>query len=347
MTKITFNLLIILFIQHLFVGCNNSKKGNQIDSETYFLELNNQFPSKNLLLVDSFSETQRKIIKEKKLKIYIPKGYKSYADQNDKESFILYNNDDSILIVAKSFKLSDSIYFQIRKSEKIQLNPDDNFNDLSEFNHFKKCERTITNDTIGAMLFGGTFFDILGADYSLHQTFNPKNQLFKHGEIVVLLKDTTYLIIARFDNGFSEDLNDRPSSLAIGFRTPLNPDDIYKPYTGVPPNVSDKGFSDYPRFLVDINDDGYLDFGRFVGNSEIFLSFQFGLENGEFSKNSYCYNSYKKMDVGYRDKDIWLQDVDNDGYLDYCGYFGNKPNVFKAALLGSPTGFDGEHYHKL
>jgi hypothetical protein len=115
----------------------------------------------------------------------------------------------------------------------------------------------------------------------------------------------------------------------------------------VPNEINDVGISNLPRFSVDINHDGIIDYGRFVGNyPNISLSFQIGDNKGGFSKNAYGYNSYNKIDKGILSRPIWLEDVNHDGYLDYCRYVGNFPGIFRAALLGTSTGFDGEHYYK-
>lgn len=120
------------------------------------------------------------------------------------------------------------------------------------------------------------------------------------------------------------------------------------PFTGLAPAVSDQGIDKLPKFMADVNNDGVLDFGRFVGNHpKLFLSFQFGeQQSGLFNKDSYNYNSYEKVDKGILTRKIWLQDVNKDGRLDYCRYVGNFPNIYRAALLGTVTGFDGEHYFR-
>jgi len=127
-----------------------------------------------------------------------------------------------------------------------------------------------------------------------------------------------------------------------------SPDTLILQFKGPFPEVSDPGIKGLPKFLADVNLDGILDFGRFVGNKpRIFLSFQLGIKgNSRFSDSSYQYNSYINIDKGILTKTIWLQDVNKDGRLDYCRYVGDYPNIRKAALLSTPTGFDGDHYYE-
>lgn len=119
----------------------------------------------------------------------------------------------------------------------------------------------------------------------------------------------------------------------------------------IPPSIKDKGYDLCVRFYCDINNDSIMDYGRIVGGtdlndqSEIFLSFDLGKKDGGWILHGY--KSPKGADLGFldcRQKPI-LQDVNNDGYLDYCREVGTRPNSYYSAMLGTKTGFNSVmHY---
>jgi hypothetical protein len=167
---------------------------------------------------DSLTAEQYETIKKYKLGVYIPTNFKSVIDLNDKEAFIFYNLQDSSLLLAKCFTMSDSIYKQIENSTKFDspiYGP--NYNDLSEFKHFKNCEDIITDSLIKPFLFGGTLFELLGADNVMHQAFLPKSKKYEFGEFTILFDEKKYLFICSLHNGYSEDMNDKARWQAFRF----------------------------------------------------------------------------------------------------------------------------------
>ena len=208
-------LLIIL------VGCPNPEKkiNESIDTQTYFLSFIDKLPDSNILTSDSLTAEQNETIKKYNLGVYVPKNFKSVVDINDKEAFIFYNSQDSSVLLAKCFPMTDSTFKQIEKSTKFNspiYGPD--YNDLSEFKHFKKCENIITDFLIGPFFFGGTLFVLLGADYVMHQEFLPKSKKYEFGEFTILFDEKKYLFICSLHNGYSEDINDKARWQAFRFK---------------------------------------------------------------------------------------------------------------------------------
>jgi hypothetical protein len=78
------------------------------------------------------------------------------------------------------------------------------YNDLSEFKHFKSCENIVTIDEIGPLLFGGTLYDLLGAETVMHQTFTQKSKKYAFGEFIILLDGEKYLLTLSHHNGNQE-----------------------------------------------------------------------------------------------------------------------------------------------
>ena len=206
--KIAFLLLVIN-------GCGNQQS---VDKQTYFLDYITKLPDSNIIMSDSLTAEQYETIKKYKLGVYIPTNFKSVIDLNDKEAFIFYNSQDSSLLLAKCFTMSDSIYKQIENSTKFDspiYGP--NYNDLSEFKHFKNCEDIITDSLIKPFFFGGTLFELLGADNVMHQAFLPKSKKYEFGEFTILFDEKKYLFICSLHNGYSEDMNDKARWQAFRF----------------------------------------------------------------------------------------------------------------------------------
>jgi hypothetical protein len=206
---------IIVFLLVLINSCGNKES---IDPQTYFLSYIDKLPGANILTSDSLTADQNETIKKYKLKVFIPSNFKSVVDPNDKEAFIFYNSLDSSILLAKCFDMTDSIFAQIQNSTKYNspiYGPD--YNDLSEFKHFKKCEKMVTDSLIGPFLFGGFFYDFLGAEYSMHQEFWPKSKKYKIGEFIILFDEKKYLFICSLHNGYSEDMNEKSRWLAFSF----------------------------------------------------------------------------------------------------------------------------------
>jgi hypothetical protein len=198
MNKIWKITLIII----LFNSCRNKE---EINLQTYFLSYIDKLPNTNVILSDSLTKEQNEIIQNYKIGVSIPINFKSVIDVNDKEAFIFYNPQDSSILLAKCFSMSDSISKQIEKSTKFNspiYGPD--YNDLSEFKHFKNCEKIITDSLIGPFFFGGTLFELLGADNVMHQDFYPKSKKYKFGLFTILFDEKKYLFICSLNNGYSE-----------------------------------------------------------------------------------------------------------------------------------------------
>ena len=197
--------------------CSNTQKS--CDTEVHFLSYLNQLPDSNVITTDSLTTEQKQVIKKYRLGVYIPKDFRSIVDENDKEAFIFYNSNDTSLILARCFPMQDSILRQIDWSTKYDspiYGPD--YNDLSEFKHFKRCEKMIADSLIGPFLFGGTFYRLLGADNVMHQEFWPKSKKYAFGEFTILYDRKKYLFICSFHNGFSEDPNDDARWQAFQFK---------------------------------------------------------------------------------------------------------------------------------
>ena len=208
--------LKIAFLLLVLASCKNEVS---IDSRTYFLSYIDLLPSSSISTSDSLTTKQRETITKFNLGVYIPKNFKSIFDINDPEAFIFYNDTDSSLLLAKCFPMADSILKQIEKSTKFNspiYGPD--YNDLSEFRHLKFCEKFITDSLIGPVFFGGTMFELLGADNVMHQVFLPKSKKYQFGEFTILFDEKKYLFICSLHNGYGEDLNDRARWQAFRFK---------------------------------------------------------------------------------------------------------------------------------
>ena len=168
--KIT--LVIVLFT----CCCRNES----IDSQTYFLSFIDKLPDSNIATSDSLTLEQKEIIKKFNLGVYIPDDFKSVLDTKETDAFIFYNAKDSSLLLAKCFAMTDSVLTQIENSTK-HNSPiyGTDYNDLSEFQHYKKCERIITDSLIGPFFYGGTLYNLLGAEYVMHQDFLPKSKKYQ------------------------------------------------------------------------------------------------------------------------------------------------------------------------
>lgn len=181
---------------------------NKSNLDTYFLERIDQYPFSNELKIDSLTQEQNNVIISNNLSIYIPNGFLSLKDEHDKEAFIFIDQSQASLIMAKCFPYNDSIDNQIARSTKYN-SPiyGEDYNDLSEFIHFKKCERIITDSIIGPFYFGGDLYDLLGAKAALHQEFCPKSKKFKFGEFTILLDKSKFLFICWLHNGYIEEFD--------------------------------------------------------------------------------------------------------------------------------------------
>ncbi|MBU3714118.1 MAG: hypothetical protein FGM46_04140 [Ferruginibacter sp.] len=211
---------VIMFILFTVIMVSCSKK-EQTDPKTYFLSYIDRLPDKNIQLTDSLSQEQRQVMAKYNLGVSIPANFKSVIDDKDKECFIFYNASDSSILLARCFESNDSVINQIDRSTKFD-NPEygDNYNDLSEFPHFKSCEKLLTDSLIGPFLFGGFFYELLGADNVMHQGFFPKSKKYQFGEFKLLFDDKKYLIVCSLHNGYSENLDDNPRWQAFRFISP-------------------------------------------------------------------------------------------------------------------------------
>jgi len=107
--------------------------------------------------------------------------------------------------MAKCFYMTDTIWKQIQNSTKHDspiYGPD--YNDLSECKHYQKCEKMVSDTAIGPFLFGGAFYDFLGTDYTMHQGFQPKSQLYEHREFKILMDEEKYVSVCWLHNGYLE-----------------------------------------------------------------------------------------------------------------------------------------------
>jgi hypothetical protein len=120
---------------------------------------------------------------------------------------IFYNSNDNSLLLARCFENHDSTLRQIEASLKYNFIEEFEYNDLSKFKHFKSCENIVTNDEIGPLLFGGTLYNLLGAETVMHQTFTPKNKKYEFGEFIILLDDEKYLLTLSLHNGYQESFS--------------------------------------------------------------------------------------------------------------------------------------------
>jgi hypothetical protein len=203
----------------LFLFTSSCQEKEKIDPQTYFLSFADKLPDSNSLISDSLTSAQKEVMKKYQLDVFIPHDFKSIVDQNDPEAFIFINSTDKSLILAKCFPMNDSTILQIEKSTKFNspiFGPD--YNDLSEFKHFKRCEPMLTDSLIGPFFFGGSLFEFLGTEYVMHQEFLPKSKKYKFGEFIILFDEDKYLFISSLHNGYSEDLNVKSRSQAFRFK---------------------------------------------------------------------------------------------------------------------------------
>ena len=237
------NLWKITFLITLLNSCVNK---DEIDLKTYYLSYIDKFPDSNILTSDSLTDEQNQIIKKYNLDVYIPNDFKSVVDREDKDAFIFYNSKDSSLLLARCFDLNDTINKQIKSSNKIN-SPiyGRQYNDLSEFKHFKLFEKIITDSLIGPFKAGGTLFDLLGADNVIHKEFLPKSKKYKFGEFTILFDKNKYLFISSLHNGYSEDLDEKPRWAAFRFKSVIEPvNSIIKP---IQPQTIDKVLEVYTQ----------------------------------------------------------------------------------------------------
>jgi hypothetical protein len=110
------------------------------------------------------------------------------------------------------------------------------------------------------------------------------------------------------------------------------------------PLGSDRGYTDLPNWMADVNGDGKPDFCRFVGNEgKIFLSCQLATNDG-FHPNQFTFNTIAGVDKGYGDMPRWMEDVNGDGRADFCRWVGNAPNIYESCLLAGQRGFPGTEF---
>jgi hypothetical protein len=207
-----YSLVLILLIST--IKCNNSFK---IDGQTYFLSYIDKIPSEETLMTNSLSTHQLNVISKYNLGVNIPVNFQSVTSIEDPDAFIFYNPIDSSLLLAKCFDNNDTTIKQIEASIKYNFLEDIEYNDLSKFKHFKSCEHLITNSDIGPFLFGGTLYNLLGAETIMHQAFQPKSKNYAFGEFQILLENKKYLFIISLHNGYSEEFNNElDTSSGIG-----------------------------------------------------------------------------------------------------------------------------------
>lgn len=209
------NCLKFIIALLILVAC----KPNEIpDLETYFIEKIYKFPFETDKFSDSLSTKQVQFTKLHHINVSIPRGFQNCIDETDPEALILVNKSDTSMLVAKWFELDQDKVDQIEKSVKYNSPVYGNdYNDLSEFQHFKKCEKILTDSLIGPFYFGGSLYELLGGYNVMHQYFLPKSNFYEFGEITFLFKDNGYLITCMLHNGFVEDLNEPGRWQAFSF----------------------------------------------------------------------------------------------------------------------------------
>jgi hypothetical protein len=208
-------LLQLLLLFSVAVSCN---KKADVDEQTYFLSTVNKYPFESGTKADTLSAEHKRVIEKYKLKVYIPKEFRSVVDVSDKEAFIFVNEQDSSMLLAKCFELNDSILIQVSRSEKYN-HPKygSDYNDLSEFSHFKSCEKLVAKENIGPFYFGGTMYELLGGKEVMHQEFIPKDNRFQYGEFTILYGNNVYVFICSLHNGFADYLHEKPRRFSIAF----------------------------------------------------------------------------------------------------------------------------------
>ena len=209
------NCLRVLICILILVACKSNETS---DLDAYFIETIYKFPFDDAKFSDSLTSKQVQFTKLHHINVSIPRGFKFLIDETDPEAIILVNKSDTSMLVAKWFQLDQGKVDQIEKSVKYNSPVyGDDYNDLSEFQHFKKCERVLTDSLIGPFYFGGSLYELLGGDNVMHQYFLPKSNLYEFGELTFLFKDNGYLITCMLHNGFMEDLNEPGRWQAFSF----------------------------------------------------------------------------------------------------------------------------------
>jgi len=184
---------------------------SKIDHQTYFLSYIDKLPDSGISTSDVLSDEQKQVMKKYNLQVYIPRGFKSVIDNQDKECFIFYNPDENNrgLLLAKCFDSNSDVGKQIANSTKYNspiYGPD--YNDLSEFKHFKICEKIISDSSVGPFFFGGAHYEMLGAETVMHQFFLPKSTKYEFGEFTILYDSKKYLFICLLcSNGCVETID--------------------------------------------------------------------------------------------------------------------------------------------
>ena len=84
-------------------------------------------------------------------------------------------------------------------------------------NTLNVVKKQITDSLIGPFFFGGTLFDLLGAENVMHQDFLPKSDKYQFGQFTMLFDKNKYLFIISLHNGFMEDHNDKARWQAFRF----------------------------------------------------------------------------------------------------------------------------------
>jgi len=196
--------VVVLLAAFTIVNCTQR---NNVDTHTYFLGYIESLPSQNSILSDTLTTAQQEVISKYHLGIEIPANFQSVVSTDDPEAFIFYNSNDNSLLLARCFENHDSTLRQIEASLKYNFIEDFEYNDLSEFKHFKSCENIVTIDEIGPLLFGGTLYDLLGAETVKHKEFTPKNKKYAFGEFIILMDDEKYLLTLSLHNGYQESFS--------------------------------------------------------------------------------------------------------------------------------------------
>jgi hypothetical protein len=102
----------------------------------------------------------------------------------------------------------------------------------------------------------------------------------------------------------------------------------------------DPGYSDMPRFQVDVNADSRADYCRFVGNSpNTFLSCALATANGFGNYDLNSGAGPANFDPGYSTMARFMADVNADNRADYCRFVGTAPNIFFSCALATASGF--------
>lgn len=208
---------ILLLICMFLVSCKEKPK---IDLETSFLTYSNKTIDSSLRFSDKLTEAQKRTADEFKISVQVPKDFKVLKNIEDTACFVFYDSLQKSIIMAKCFTMTDSIWSQMQKSTKYD-SPiyGSDYNDLSEFKHYKKCEKMVSDSAIGPFLFGGAFYDLLGADYVMHQWFQPNTKLYEHGEFQILIDKEKYMFVCWMHNGYSESYSNEGPEINMVWQT--------------------------------------------------------------------------------------------------------------------------------